>query len=217
MSMFEVPEVPGVSPAAVRALTRFCYGEESANYHSRHPYIFYIEDDAYFCVTDGSTLVLLLLEHGLPPEIKWSEEMQTAVGNLLQQFSSTQGIASKLDIPVEEVLNWAASGTEECPKCRGKRSCVFPRGGAEGSDLDSEALNVHAGTAAGMILDRRRIQLVLKMLGVTAGNCDVSVTVHPEEQPTGILLLSGENWKVMTAPVTLMLLSDEREKLPRLF
>lgn len=202
MSTFDIPTVPGVDPMAIRGLTLLCYGEDSGSIYDRHPHIFYIEDDAYFCVTDGCMLVLLLLEHGLPDGVEWDEQVQGAVGGLFERFSSGHPVVRK-DLSVEEDLRaWLSSGTNVCPKCSGRRSCAFLRSGASGSDNDDEALRVHTASVASVLLDRRRLQLALKILGVKDGGCDVSALPRNGDF-SGLVLLEGENWKIMTAPVHL--------------
>ena len=222
MSLHNIPTIPGVDPSAVRALTRLCSGDESGQIHMRKPYIFYIGDDPYLLVTDGSTLVLLLLENGLPPkeEVEWDETVQTSVGGLLELFG-TDYITYYEDVEVGDLLAWCKEGTSSCPKCGGTKTCMYPRHGSTMANREaSEVWEAHVGLVHDVPVDRRRIQVTLQMLGVDEGTCDLSVYVGPEttvEAPEDstrtrtCFILVGENWRILSAPLK----HETDEKTPR--
>lgn len=206
MSLQNIPEVPGVDPAAVRALTRLCSGDDTGAVYTRKPYLFYIGDDPYLLVTDGSTLVLLLLENGLPDksEIEWDDQVQMAVGSIIELFG-TDHITYFEDISVEELLAWCREGTESCPKCGGTKTCLYPRHGSTMANReDPKVGDAHLGAVYGIGVDRRRIQVTLQMLGVDEGTCDLSIYQgpNPRDENGGnvqYLIFMGENWRLLTA------------------
>jgi hypothetical protein len=208
MSFQNIPEIPGVDPAAVRSMTRLCSGTEDGSVMVHKPYIFYIGDDPYFFVSDGSTMILLLLENGVPDkmEVEWNETVQEKAGNVLEKFG-TDYVSYYEDVEIGDILAWCASGTEKCPKCHGTKTCLYPRHGTTAATReDPKAVTAHEGVFYGIFVDRRRVGVTLQILGIDEGTCDVSVyraPTPPEGQAKDIdmVILSGENWRIITAPL----------------
>lgn len=209
MSIQNIPEVPGVDPASVTAMTRLCSGLDEGSRAIQKPHIFYIGDDPYFCVTDGSTLILLLLEHGLPPkeDVEWDEDVQTSVGRVIEKFG-TDYVTYYEDVEIQDILAWCAVGTKECPRCKGTKTCLYPRHNTTASKREDPAIRAaHEGVFYDIFLDRRRLGVTLQILGVDEGTCDVSIYKRPpgddspDEPPDmDLVILSGENWRIITAP-----------------
>lgn len=208
MSIQNIPEVPGVDPTAVRAMTRLCSGSEEGAKVIQKPHIFYIGDDPYFCVTDGCTIVMLLLENGLPAktEVEWDEDVQSSVGGIFEKFG-TDYVSYYEDVEINDILAWCAAGTEKCPRCQGTKTCLYPRHNATASKREDPAIReAHEGVFYDVFLDRRRLGVTLQFLGIDEGTCDVSVykPVKSEDAPDmDLVILSGENWRIVTAPFNL--------------
>lgn len=208
MSVQNIPEIPGVDPAAVKSMTRLCSGSEEGVAAVRKPYIFYIGDDPYFFVSDGSTVILLLLENGVPDktEVEWDETVQESAGRVLERFG-TDYVSYHEDVEISDILAWCSKGTEKCPKCQGTKTCLYPRHGTMAATReDPKALTAHQGVFYDILVDRRRLGVTLQILGIDEGTCDVSVykaPTPPEGQPEDAdqVILSGENWRIITAPL----------------
>jgi hypothetical protein len=218
MALIEVPSIPGIDPKSVRSLLRLCVGHDGASPYARCPHIFYIGDDPYLCITDGSVLVLLLLENGLPDpeEIDWQEDVQTGVGRIVELFG-TDYIEFKEDVSIDHIEQWCRVDTADCPLCKGHKLCMFPRYTSQG-DNDPKAIGAHTGRISGVRVDRRRIHIVLKMLGVSSGTCDVFIYRGPHVSGDGdaeVVQFVGDNWKVIVAPVDIE--DDPERPFPELF
>lgn len=225
MSLQDVPEIPGVDPAAVKALTRLCAGEEGKYLMTQAPRLVDIGDDIYVIFTDGMTAIMLQVEGDELPDLDSSEEIQNQFGRMIRFFGSDYSLYYE-DIDIRSILDWCGEGAEKCPKCGGSKVCMFPRHQTAASKRENpDVLDAHTGRLGDVHIDRRRLQIPLQFLGVDEGGVDVVVVDDPggnltpegetTEKFSGVALI-GENWRIYTAGLTVEEdRADFYEKVPR--
>ena len=202
----DMPEIPRIPPQTMRALSRLCAG--TANNGERRivqsPCLVDIDDDIFVIFTDGATAVLVQLDANDDsfPELEAGEQIQDALKAMLKSFS-TPLCETFRDVDVGEILSWAGEGTKECPKCEGKRTCMFPRLNTEAyTREDPGVFDMHGGYINDTYLDRRRLQVPLSFLQVEDGYVDVvlakSEMTKGEQMFCGVALM-GDGWRIYTA------------------
>jgi hypothetical protein len=208
MSLQDIPKIPGIDPAAVRSLTRLCGDEASSRRVTTKPWLVDLDDGTYVMFTDGSTAILIRMDDELPEEIVADDEVQGQFAQIIQNFSTNDYIQIAEDVDAEAILAWCAEGTEKCPKCEGKKTCMFPRHQSEAHKRENpDVLDAHQGLFGDALMDRRRLQIPLKMLEVTEGPVDVLVVSDPGDEqagrpPNNGVLIQGEGWKIYTMGLT---------------
>lgn len=232
MSLQDIPEIPGVDPAAVKALTRLCAGDEpmvgggERPEITKFPRLVDLGDDIYVIFTDGGTAVLLQMEGDELPDLESNEQIQQSFGRLTSQYGSDYTLYFE-GIDVRGILDWCGEGTEKCPRCGGNKSCMFPRSGTTASKRENpDITDCHMGWLGDVLLDRRRLQIPLQMLGVDEGEVDVVTVDNPggddiagsteKTSPFQGVALIGENWRIYSAGLNRDPdRKDAEEKAPR--
>ena len=203
----ELPDIPRIPPPTLKALSRLCAGKDSYSSRQRiveSPCLVDIGDDIFVIFTDGCTAVLVQLDPEEDiPELESGESIQHSANMMLKAFSiATPGVTVHANVDVGMLTHWMSEGTTKCPKCAGKRTCMFPRLHSESYNRENqEVLAAHVGRINDVYLDRRRLQLPLSFLGVEEGAADVILTnaKRPDGAHFSGVAIIGDGWHVYTA------------------
>ncbi len=216
MSLYDIPEIPGVDPAAVKALTRLCSGPAEERMDCSpgpsitwYPRLLDLDNETYVSFTDGATAILVALDPEKLPILESGEEFQKSFGKMLEVF--TVGATKYHGVDAAAILQWASEGTHKCPRCKGTRTCMYPKQNTTASRRENpDILEAHRGWLGDACIDRRRLQLPLHMLGIDEGGIEIIVAISTTERTddTGALrtavqfqgvALLGDGWRIYTA------------------
>lgn len=220
MSLQNIPDIYGIDPAAVRTLTRLCSGPPGPGDPFRDelvqaPRLVDIGEDVYVIFTDASTAVLIRLDTDhLPEEIEAGPSIQKSFNQMLTYFEGDH-VQYSGTVDAATLIAWCAKGTEKCPRCKGTKTCMFPRLPQHASRENPDILGSHEGEIGIIFIDRRRITLPFQMLGIDEGEIDLQICAYPGEVPitdpaTGArtmqkslngVVLSGDGWRVYSAGI----------------
>jgi hypothetical protein len=206
-----VPEIPSLDPKLVTALMKCMTNADakgdttlSATTRAGASAAFF-GDEMFMLFSDGSSMLMLQCDEWPPdsdPRIAEGEGVQVELANVFRLLYAEPDAGIHADIAVEDLLAWAAYETEACPRCKGTRVCLYPPRHAYAKE-QSVISDMHKGYIGEGLFDRRRVQVPLRLLGLTEGVLTAHIYEDTPANVAGargsVLYLEGGGWWLVVA------------------